>query len=258
MVTLSMATTSTYAPCALITGAAKRVGREVALHLASRGYDIIVHYHSSANEAENLASEIRALGQRAHVIQGDLSHVDVVTKLFDDLPIGPVTLVVHNAARFIRDTIDSMKPDVLEEHFRVNVLSPLLLTQAFAKHLPPTLSGHVITLSDGMMGWSVSPQFFSYAASKLSWLPLTDLLAASLAPRIRMNTIALGATLPGVMDTENTFSNLAKVSPLKSTSSTEEVCRTVSYILDTASITGQIFYLSSGMHLSAERWMKAE
>jgi NAD(P)-dependent dehydrogenase (short-subunit alcohol dehydrogenase family) len=253
-----MATTSTYAPCALITGAAKRVGREVALHLAERGYDIVVHYHSSASEAGVLANEIRAKGRRAHLVQADLSDFAAVTTLFDALPIGPVTLVVHNAARFIRDEIITMKPEVLEEHFRVNVLSPLLLTQAFAKHIPPTLSGHVVTLSDGMMGWSVSPQFFSYAASKLSWLPLTDLLAASLAPRIRMNTIALGATLPGVMDTDSTFSRLAEVSPLKSTSSTKEVCRTLSYILETSSITGQVFYLSSGMHLNAERWMKAE
>lgn len=253
-----MATTSTYAPCALITGAAKRVGREVALHLAQHGYDVVLHYHSSAEEAEKLATEIRALERRAHLVRADLSKPEEVSRLFDGLPIGPVTLVVHNAARFIRDTIDDMKPDVLEEHFRVNVLSPMLLTQAFVKHLPTTLSGHVVTLSDGIMGWSVSPQFFSYAASKLAWLPLTDLLAASLAPRIRMNTIALGATLPGVMDTPKSFSKLAEISPLKRTSNTQEVCRTLSYILETPSITGQVFYLSSGMHLSAERWLKAE
>jgi NAD(P)-dependent dehydrogenase (short-subunit alcohol dehydrogenase family) len=253
-----MANTSTYAPCALITGAAKRVGREVALHLADAGYDVVLHYHSSAKEAEALAELIRKKGKRAHLVQADLANFDTLTKLFDDLPIGPVTLLVHNAARFIRDTIEDMKPDVLEEHFRVNVLSPMILTQAFVKHLPPTLSGHVVTLSDGIMGWSVSPQFFSYAASKLSWLPLTDLLAASLAPRIRMNTIALGATLPGAMDTDKSFSKLAEISPLKRTSNTDEVCRTLSYILDTPSITGQVFYLSSGMHLSAERWLKAE
>jgi NAD(P)-dependent dehydrogenase (short-subunit alcohol dehydrogenase family) len=253
-----MATTSTYAPCALITGAAKRVGREVALHLASCGYDIVIHYHSSAREAEALADDVRSKGRRAHIIRADLADFHAVSSLFEQLPIGPVTLVVHNAARFIRDTISDMKLEVLEEHFRVNVLSPIVLTQAFVKHLPASLSGHVVTLSDGMMGWSVSPQFFSYAASKLSWLPLTDLLAASLAPRIRMNTIALGATLPGVMDNDNTFTRLAEVTPLKSTSSIAEVCRTLSYILETPSITGQVFYLSSGMHLSAERWMKAD
>lgn len=253
-----MANTSTYAPCALITGAAKRVGREVALHLAESGYDVVLHYHSSAKEAEALAKLIREKGKRAHLVQADLANFDAVTKLFDELPIGPVTLVVHNAARFIRDELEDMKPDVLEEHFRVNVLSPMLLTQAFVKHLPPTLSGHVITLSDGIMGWSVSPQFFSYAASKLAWLPLTDLLAASLAPRIRMNTIALGATLPGVMDTPKSFNKLAEISPLKRTSNTDEVCRTLSYLLDTPSITGQVFYLSSGLHLSAERWLKTE
>jgi len=253
-----MANSTTYAPCALITGAAKRVGREVALHLADLGYDVVLHYHSSAKDAQALAETIRAKGRKAHLVQADLSKFDAVGKLFDDLPIGPVTLVVHNAARFIRDELHSMKPEVLEEHFRVNVLSPMLLTQAFVKHLPASLSGHVITLSDGIMGWSVSPQFFSYAASKLAWLPLTDLLAASLAPRIRMNTVALGATLPGVMDTPKSFDKLAEISPLKRTSNTDEVCRTLSYLIETPSITGQVFYLSSGMHLSAERWMKAE
>jgi NAD(P)-dependent dehydrogenase (short-subunit alcohol dehydrogenase family) len=253
-----MATATTNSSRALITGASKRVGRELALHLARAGYDLVLHYHRSQKEAEKLAAEIRALGREAVLVQADLQNPEQAENLLAGLTGAPVTLLIHNAASFERDTLATMTAARLEAQFHTNLLSPLLITQAFAKQLPANQPGLVIALADGMLGWSASHHFFSYAASKLAWGPLTDLLASALAPNIRMNTIALGATIPGVMDSATTFDRLAAISPLERTSHPEEVIRTLDYLLASPSVTGQVIYLSAGLHLTTNRWWQPE
>jgi NAD(P)-dependent dehydrogenase (short-subunit alcohol dehydrogenase family) len=258
MVHIMLATTTTNSPRALITGASKRVGRALALHLAHAGYDLVLHYHRSQPVAEKLAGEIRALGREAILVKADLESPDQAVHLLTNLAGNPLTLLIHNAASFERDTLATMSAKRLEAQFHTNLLSPLLLTQAFAKQLPASQSGLVIALADGMLGWSASHHFFSYAASKLAWAPLTDLLASALAPNVRMNTIALGATIPGVMDSETTFNHLAAISPLERTSHPDEVIRTVDYLLASPSITGQVIYLSAGLHLTTHRWWQPD
>jgi NAD(P)-dependent dehydrogenase (short-subunit alcohol dehydrogenase family) len=253
-----MATVTTASPRALITGAAKRVGRALALHLAQRGYDLVLHYHRSKHEAELLAAELRTLGRDVVTVRADLANPQDAAALFVQCSGAPVTLLIHNAAQFTRDTLATMTPEVLEAQFHTNLLSPLLITQHFAAQVPEGEKGLVIALADGMLGWSASPHFFSYAASKLAWGPVTDLLAAALAPRIRMNMIALGATIPGVMDSDGTFERLAELSPLERTSNPDEVIRAVEYLCDTPSVTGQVLYLSAGMHLTTNRWWQPE
>jgi NAD(P)-dependent dehydrogenase (short-subunit alcohol dehydrogenase family) len=253
-----MATVTTNTPRALITGASKRVGREIALYLAEQGYDLVLHYHRSAREAELLAAEIRLLGREVVTRKANLEHPEEAGTLLTDLAGAPVTLLIHNAASFERDTLSTMRVEILEAQFHINLLSPLMLTQAFARQVPEGAKGQVIALADGMLGWSASPHFFSYTASKLAWAPLTDLLAAALSPHIRMNTIALGATIPGVMDSATTFNRLAEISPLARTSAPEEVIRTLAYLIASPSVTGQVIYLSAGLHLTTNRWWQVE
>lgn len=246
-----MENVSSHPTTVLITGAAKRVGRVLALHLAAQGHDVLVHYHHSQNEAESLAAEIRAMGRQAALAQADLSQPEAVEAIFaaaEGMP--PVTMLIHNASRFERDQLASLSPDAMRAHFAVNVETPLLLTQAFAARFPKgELPGNVICLLDGMIGWSISPTFLSYSLSRLAMQDAVPLLAQELAPHIRVNGIALGATLPGAQDKPSTFAKLEWTTPLRRVSHPGEVCDAVDYLLRADGVTGQLINLSGGMNL---------
>lgn len=238
-------------PVALITGAARRVGRSIALALAERGYDIVIHYHRSEEAAMALVGEIEAYGRRAIAIA---AHLEIPSQVEALLPraseeLGPITLLVNNASRFTRDTLESTDYDTFLTHQQVNLYAPLALSQAFARQCPDDANSQIINLSDGVYGWSMSPHFLTYSLSKFGLVSLTELLAASLAPQIRVNAIALGPTLPGVMDTPGSFEKLATLAPLKRVSSPEEVIAAMDYLLSAPSVTGQVLYLSAGMQL---------
>lgn len=237
---------------ALITGAAKRVGRALALHLAARGWDILVHYQNSQAEAEHLVEEISALGRQVAIVQADLADPRAATQIFDAAKgLPPVITLIHNASRFERDTLATMDPSGLHSHLAVNLETPMVLTQAFAAQFQKgEYPGNVICLLDGMQGWSISPQFFSYSLSRLAMEQGVPLLANALAPHIRVNGVALGATLPGVMDQPTTFAKLEWVTPLRRTSQPAEVCEAVDFLLRADGMTGQIVNLSGGMNLT--------
>ncbi len=239
------------APHAFITGSAKRIGRHIALALAERGYDISIHYHHSADEALSLKSKIEGLERQCCLVQGDLSSPNTAGTLLDAAVsmIGPITLLIHNASIFEKDNLEGITTASLQAHMQVNCLSPILLTQAFARQLPTDGSGHVICLTDGMDGWSISPNFLSYALSKKSLEQFVLLTAKALAPRIRINTIAPGASLSGTMDTPHTFEKLRTMTPLQRTSTPDEIVEAVLALEQLPSITGQILNLSGGMHL---------
>ena len=239
------------APIALITGAARRVGRAIALALAERGYDIVIHYHRSEDAAKALVGEIEAHGRRAIAIA---AHLEIPSQTEALVPraaemLGPISLLVNNASHFARDTLATTDYDTFLAHSHVNLYAPLALSQAFAAQLPATGNAQIINLSDGVYGWSMSPQFLTYSLSKFGLVSLTELLAATLAPRCRVNAIALGPTMPGVMDTPGTFEKLASLAPLKRVSSPEEVVAAMDYLLHAPSVTGQVLYLSGGMQL---------
>jgi NAD(P)-dependent dehydrogenase (short-subunit alcohol dehydrogenase family) len=243
---------------ALITGSAQRVGRALALHLAHQGYDILVHYHHSHAEATSLAAEIQVMGRRAALVQADLANPSACETIFaaaKGLP--PVTTLIHNASRFERDRLESLAPEAMRGHFAVNLETPLLLTRAFAERFPKgSHLGNVICLVDGMRGWSISPTFLSYSLSRLAMEQAIPLLARELAPHIRVNGIALGATLPGAMDKPTTFAKLEWMAPLKRTSHPGEVCDALDYLLRADSMTGQVINLSGGLNLPA--WHAAD
>jgi NAD(P)-dependent dehydrogenase (short-subunit alcohol dehydrogenase family) len=235
----------------MVTGAAKRIGRAICEHLVARGYDIVLHYHQSCAEAQSVATALRAQGAEVQLVQKNLAALHLLHELWNDLP--PCDMLIHNASLFARDTAADCDSHALEAHMQVNMLAPVLLSQQFARQLPAGKHGQVIFLSDSVLGWSISPQFFSYAASKLALNSATDLLAAALAPHIRVNTIALGPTLENTHDKEGLFAKLAQAAPLKRTSVPADVLAALDYLRHAEGVTGQILSLSGGMHLATAK-----
>jgi NAD(P)-dependent dehydrogenase (short-subunit alcohol dehydrogenase family) len=239
-------------PHACITGGAKRVGRGIALHLARAGYDVTVHYRHSKADALSLQQEIRTLGKRCRLVQADLADGIAAAGLLRAAemvePMPPLTLLVHNASLFARDTLADVTPEQMAAHLSVNLTAPVLLTQAFAAQLPSTMQGQVIALTDGMHGWSVSPTFLSYSLSKLALEQFVRLAKTTLAPQIRINALALGATLEGHMDDTETFEKTRRFVPLQHNSCVEEVCAAIMALEYLPSVTGEIVHLSGGIH----------
>lgn len=237
----------------LITGAAKRIGAAIANHLAAQGHNLVLHYNQSQAEAEALASELRNLPNAPEVtlVCADLAQPESLTHFWQGLP--PVTNIIHNASRYTRDRLADFTPADLRAHLAVNVESPLILSQGFVNQLPQGVHGNLIVLGDDALGWSASPEFFTYSVSKHSWRAIIDLMAAAAAPRVSANVIALAPTLPGVQDPEGMFDRLAAHAPLKRTGTVAEVLAAVDFLLNTPGLTGQTLGLGNGMGLATIR-----
>lgn len=244
--------TTTHRSTALITGAAKRLGAAVAHHLATSGYDLVLHYHQSHAEAETLAEQLyAAYGTACTLRRADLAHPDTLTDFWEDLP--PCDLLVLNAATYERDTLASMHHTQLQQQLTVNFTTPLLLAQGFMAQLPQQAEGNIIVFGDGTMGWSVAPAFFSYAVSKHAWVGGIDLLAAAIAPRARANLLALPPILPNASEDDALFARLAERAPLKRNGSTAELCTAIDFLLASPGVTGQVLSLANGLGLHTTR-----
>jgi NAD(P)-dependent dehydrogenase (short-subunit alcohol dehydrogenase family) len=235
-------------PVALITGSSNRVGREIALCLADKGYDIAVHYNASDDAAKETQKRIESLGRKAICVQADLKSTSRIASLYLDIhnTLGPVSCLINNASIFYKDTLSSFSESTLSDHFAIHAIAPLFLIQSFALQLPKETPGNVINLLDGMWGWSMSPSFLTYSLSKMTLWNITTLLARELAPHIRINAIAPGSTIPGIQDKEDTFEKIKQYVPLKRNSSPEEVCNALRYLLEAPSVTGQVIELGGG------------
>lgn len=235
----------------LITGAGKRIGASIARHLAARGHDLVLHYHRSQAEAEALAVELRAAGTVVTLRQADLADAAALGDFWNGLPA--CTSIIHNASCYTRDRLESFTIADLRAHLAVNLEAPLVLTQGFLAQLPKAVSGNIVVLGDDALGWSLSPEFFSYSVSKHGWAALIDLLAAAAAPRARANMVSLAPTLPGVNDPEGMFERLASHSPLKRTGTVEEVLTAIDFVLASPGVTGQVIGLGNGLGIVTRR-----
>jgi NAD(P)-dependent dehydrogenase (short-subunit alcohol dehydrogenase family) len=236
---------------ALITGAARRIGRALALAMAGAGYDIAVHHLQSHDDADRLAAEISALGRRCHVLTADFAEPSQVRGLVGQAAaaLGPVTLLINNASTFEDDRIDSFDDAGWASHMEVNLHAPLILAQEFAGLLPPDRAGLIVNLLDQRV-WNPNPQFFTYSLSKSALWAATRTLAQALAPRIRVNGIGPGPTLPSIHQTEAMFQAEAAHVPLERRAEPADIVGAALYLIDAGSVTGQMIAVDGGQHLS--------
>ncbi|MFN3461108.1 MAG: SDR family oxidoreductase [Oceanibaculum sp.] len=235
---------------ALVTGGAKRLGREIALKLAADGWDIALHYHRSGDAAAATAAEIRALGRRVHLLQADLGSEAEVTPLVPAAAavLGPVTCLVNNASVFEMDKIDTVTRDSWDRHLETNLRAPFVLSQALARDLPAGSDGNIVNLLDQRV-WKLTPYFMSYTVAKMGLWTLTRTMALALAPRIRVNAIGPGPTLPSPRQSDEQFAAQSAAMPLGHGATPGEIADAVLYILRSPSMTGQMIALDGGEHL---------
>ncbi len=240
-----------YAPIALITGASRRVGRHLALSLASAGWPLALHYRRSSKAAEALAREIVSAGGQAETYGTDLADEDQAVELIPRIMArqGGVGLLINNAAHFARDTWDSVTREGWQAHMGANLRAPFLLSQSMAKHLPEERRGLIVNMLDQRV-INPGPTFVSYGVSKSGLWALTRALALALAPRIRVNGIGPGFMLPDVDGDPELFRRRVQRQPLQRGGSLEEVAAAVAFFVEAPSVTGQMVALDGGQHLA--------
>jgi len=235
---------------ALVTGASRRIGRAIALRLAADGWAVAVHYRSARTDAEMLAGEIDAFGGRAVALAADLTRESEVAELVARAAadLGPLGCLVNNASVFENDLALSVTRESWDRHLETNLRAPFVLMQEFARQLPADSHGAVVNLLDERV-WSITPYFVSYTVSKSALWALTRSMALALAPRIRVNGIGPGPTLPSPRQSEAQFRRQAEAMPLRRATSPEEIAQAVRFILASPAMTGQMIALDAGQHL---------
>ena len=235
---------------ALVTGAAKRIGRAIAYGLAKAGWDVAIHYHRSNADAESLQKEITALGRRAILLQADLAQTAKVEGLMrccvDQL--GAPTCLVNNASVFSFDEIGSVTASEWDTMHAANLRAPILLARDFARFLPSDSEGNIINLLDQKID-NLNPDFFSYTISKAGLDAATYTLAMALAPRIRVNAVAPGLTLVSGDQTPDNFTQAHRMTPLGRAGNLDDIVAAVLFLLNTKSVTGQTIFIDGGQRL---------
>ena len=239
---------------ALVTGAGRRVGRALALALASAGLDVAVHYRGAAGEADEVVAQIRALGRQAEAVAADLSEpretADLVTRAA--AAVGPLSLLVNNASLFEADRFGALELELWDRHFETNLRAPVLLAQAFAAQVPAALDdgeAMVLNILDQRV-LHPNPQFFSYTLAKSALWTATRTMAQALAPRIRVNAVGPGPTLASIHQDASTFDAEAKATPLARSVAPQDICAAALYLLGARSVTGQTLAVDAGQHLA--------
>ena len=245
---------------ALVTGAGKRLGREMALYLARRGYDVAVHYAASRKEAEEMVKEITAMGRRACALRADLLIESQVEKL---VPMavqglgGPLTVLVNNASIFEYDTLRTASRKSWDRHLESNLRAPFVLTQAFAAQAPaagldamgePVATGLVINMIDQRVH-KLTPEFMTYTIAKMGLWALTRTAAQALAPQIRVNAIGPGPTLQGARQSDSHFTRQRAATVLGRGANPADITAALGFFLESPAVTGQMIAVDGGQHL---------
>ena len=233
---------------ALVTGAAKRLGREVALRLAAEGSDVVVHYRNSQAEAEEAVRQIEKAGRRAMAIRADLGKAPECQRLVDEAgkQLGRLDILVNSAANFLPASVVSTTEDVWDAALDTNLRAPFFCAQAAAPLLRRT-KGVIINFADagGLLGW---PGYIPHSVSKAGVVMLTRVLAKALAPEVRVNAIAPGTiTMSG--DPPEWESDFIKLAPLKRTGTPDDITKTVLFLVQSKFITGQTLVVDGGRAL---------
>jgi NAD(P)-dependent dehydrogenase (short-subunit alcohol dehydrogenase family) len=235
---------------ALVTGAAKRIGRAIAHGLASAGWDVAIHFHRSVADAEMLKKEITELGRRAVTLQADLAQAAEVEGLIQRCAdqLGAPTCLVNNASVFHFDEIGSVVSQKWDAMQATNLRAPIILARDFAKHLPANTEGNIINLLDQKIA-NLNPDFFSYTIGKVGLAAATHMMAMALAPRIRVNAIAPGLTLVSGDQTPENFAAAHRMTPLGRAGNADDIVAAVLFLVQTKSVTGQTIFIDGGQRL---------
>lgn len=242
---------------ALVTGAGKRLGRAMALHLAARGHDVAVHYAGSADAAARVVAEIRAMGRKAEALQANLLDEDATQGLVDRAvdAVGQLAVLVNNASIFDYDTLSTATRAGWDRHMGSNLRAPFVLIQNFAAQAPevgsdgePMATGLVLNMIDQRVR-KLTPEFMTYTLSKLGLWTLTQTAAQALAPRIRVNAIGPGPTLIGARQSQDHFDRQRANTVLGRGANESDITSALDYFLNAPSVTGQLLCVDGGQHL---------
>ncbi len=232
---------------ALVTGAAKRIGKAIATALAQNGVHVAVHYNQSAADALVLCEDLRRLGVSAWPIQGDLMDAGQTAQVFHDAAAqaGPIDLLVNNASIFDRDTLWEATAESIAKNVRIHAVAPLILSRELARQ---GRAAHVVNLLDTRVA-VYDREHASYDLSKSMLLTLTWMLALELAPNVAVNAVAPGSILPPPGQSEAYLAKLAHANPQNRIGTPDDIADAVLFLLRSRFITGQIVYVDGGIHM---------
>jgi NAD(P)-dependent dehydrogenase (short-subunit alcohol dehydrogenase family) len=236
---------------ALITGGARRIGRALVIAAAEAGYDVAIHVRAVDDEAESAAGEVRARGRKAVLFACDLRREADTAPLIGlaEGELGPVTLLVNSASVFEEDAFEGFNRASWDLHMETNLRAPLVLSQVFARRLPADRDGLIVNILDQRVFRS-TPEFFTYSLSKAALWDATKMMAQALAPRIRVNGIGPGPTLPSIHQDQEAFDAEAAATLMQRPAAPAEVAHALTYLIDARSVTGQMVAVDAGQHLA--------
>ena len=249
------------AGAALVTGAARRLGRAMALGLARRGMDVAIHYAGSAEDAARTVAEIRELGVNAAMLRADLLHEEetaaLIPRAVEELG-RPLAVLINNASIFEHDSIETATRASWDRHIESNLRAPFVLTQHFARQAPapathgarePVAQAAVINMIDQRVR-KLTPDFMSYTIAKMGLWAFTQTAARALAPGIRVNAIGPGPTLQGARQSPEHFASQRRATVLNRGANPDDIVRAMEFILDSPALTGQLLCIDGGQHLA--------
>lgn len=239
-------------PVALVTGAAKRIGRHLALAMAGEGYDVAVHYGGSNEQAEETVALISRQGRKAAAFQADLADVAALDAMMAGVidTLGPVECLINSASAFEYDTHDDWTVERFDWLQAVNLRAPLYLAQRMMRDLPDDRTALVVNLLDQKL-FNLNPDFFSYTISKMGLKEATPLMAQAMAPRCRVNGIAPGLTLRSGDQTDSEFAAVHDSMPLGRGTNPDDIADALRYLLHAGAVTGAIIPVDCGQRLKS-------
>jgi NAD(P)-dependent dehydrogenase (short-subunit alcohol dehydrogenase family) len=235
---------------ALVTGAAKRLGRAIALDLARHGWSVAIHYNTSEKEARATQADAQTIGAKVALLKADLSRESETSGLVGRAvaALGPLTALINSASIFENDEWYSADRASWDKHMETNLRAPLVLAQHFARQIPRSGSGAVVNIIDQRV-LKPTPQFISYSVSKAALFWLNTTLAQALAPRVRVNAVGPGPVMKNERQSQADFSRQREATLLGRGAEPQDICDAVRYLLDAPNVTGQMLAVDGGQHL---------
>ena len=235
----------------LITGAATRMGKAIALYFAERGWNIALHYFRSSTKAMKLKKDIEKNWVKVALIKADLKNPKQVEKILPlaKKKLGVINCLINNAALFEKDDITNFTVKSCNDHLNINLLAPAILAKQFAKQTPKKNVSNIINIIDQRI-FNLTSFFMSYTISKSGLQTLTKTMAMRLGPNIKVNAIAPGPVIKSKRQTDKHFKNQVRSTLLKKPVNVEDICCSIEFLINNNSVTGQIIAVDSGQNLS--------